>query len=114
MLDSKTIQVPNERASDRRRAREKLREKVSQSSTNRVTYEKQLKAIHSRSSRQVPSRAHMDGPGCSTRKSGGSVEQSGIKRSYAEAVRSGTFLSKKKVGNPARSDGSSKGADSIR
>ena len=103
VLESKTIQDKNKRTDDRHRAREKLKEKISQSSINRVTYEGQLEAIHSRSARRIPSRVHMNGPGCSTRKGGGKVEPTQTRRSYAEAVKSGTAMLRDKVVNSTRS-----------
>ena len=103
MLDSETNPSVNSRTEDRRRKREKLKEKISQSSTSRVTYEDRLKTIHSRNSPDVLSRDGTNGPGPSTRKGSRKVELNHPRRSYAEAVKAGGPGTQDEVANKTRS-----------
>ena len=105
VLESETKSGKDKRTDDRRRTRIKLKEKLSQVSTSRVTYKDRIAAIRLPSSRNIQERDPSDDPASSTRKVKRELEPGSTRMSYAEAVKAGRSSSQDEVVEQTNSAG---------
>ena len=105
MLESETKSRKDKWTNDRPQARTKLKEKLSQVSTSRVTYKDRIAAIRLPSSRNIQEHDRSGNPESSTRKVKRELEPGSTRMSYAEAVKAGRSSSQDEVVEQTNSAG---------
>ena len=105
LLESETKSGKDKRTDDRRRARMKLKEKLSQVSTSRVTYKDRIAAIQLPSSRDIQEPDPSSDPESYTRKVERELEPGSARMSYAEAVKAGRTSNQDEVVEKTNSAG---------